>query len=616
MNTQLTPEQKYDLITKDFLERDGDTFVRIRTTDRLGWEDTLPKDSAYSEAILSPKSERELLKNACALARQMITAMNTPFKVDIVINNKNSCTDSKKVFIATEVFDDETIPLAKRLDTFLGLAIHEGSHLLYTDFEYSRNSKNNNRVIHDIWNILEDEMIERHLGEDKPGLANFLKATKYYYFGRYQKETQTNTEQSKAVRLLNTVLSMVRYPAALKPENVKEFADPLLEIRTLINNYPTNTDGCFKKAVEIYEIIKKYMTDEEQQSLEQEQNSSQNQNSSNSNKQRQETGQNKQNTLSDKDIESLLSKALDAIEKISGDPDKKETEEKMCKAALKNGRIIADECDGKLEIGKTQNTVLLKREDNKNKYEQSLARIKRYIPATATALRQNSTTYQFIIPGQRHGKLDTNKLADARQGIQTVYTKRGKVTTDETNLILVIDESGSMREKRETLARDTAILISEAIGKIHNINVNIYGYSTAYVNSVDRNVIYPYRESNKKFNKYSLGSISSYGGTPTKQAILECAERCQNKGKNKTLMFVISDGEASEGPTSVRKVVDKIKKDNIQVVGISIASTLSQDSLKKMYDHYIKVNDISTLAKDLGQTIKNALLKTNSRQLK
>ena len=154
----LTPEQKYDLLTRDFLERDGDTFVRIRTSDRLGWESTIPEDGAYSAVILNPKSERELYLNAVNLARQMIVAMNTPFRVNVRVSPNRSCTDGHTVYVATKVFDDPELPLGKKLDTFLGLTVHEGSHLLYTDFKELE--KNDNIIVHKLQNIFEDERIE------------------------------------------------------------------------------------------------------------------------------------------------------------------------------------------------------------------------------------------------------------------------------------------------------------------------------------------------------------------------------------------------------------------------------------------------------------------------
>ena len=45
----LTTEEKLDLLTRDFLERDGDHFVRIRRSGRLGWENALPEDAIIVE---------------------------------------------------------------------------------------------------------------------------------------------------------------------------------------------------------------------------------------------------------------------------------------------------------------------------------------------------------------------------------------------------------------------------------------------------------------------------------------------------------------------------------------------------------------------------------------
>ena len=136
---EMTREERSRLLEKDFLDRDGETYVRIRKEGRIGWEDSLPKGAAYSAAIMSPRSDRELLTNATRLARQMITAMDTPYRVNVYIDSNRSLTDSRSVFVATEVFDDGDLTLGEKLDTFLGLAIHEGSHLLYTDFGFVRN---------------------------------------------------------------------------------------------------------------------------------------------------------------------------------------------------------------------------------------------------------------------------------------------------------------------------------------------------------------------------------------------------------------------------------------------------------------------------------------------
>lgn len=676
---ELTPQQKYDLLTKDFLERDGDTFVRVRQSGRLGWEDTLPKDSAYSAAILSPKDGRELLLNATKLARQMITAMDTPYKVNLYIDSERSYTDSKSVFVATKVLDDESLPLGKRLDTFLGLAVHEGSHLLYTDFEASAKSGVRSGLIHQIANILEDEMIERKLGERKPGLANFLKATKYYYFGRY--EAKAATVEEPAARLFNAILCMVRYPAALTREMIDEFADELLEARDILTPYPDGTAACIKKAKDIFELFRRYMTAEKSRqekrtssadggkdkSGEGKTGSNHNDkengcgNSLDSNPDKggccdtrndagDASGERPENNaapgrssggndsddsgvhnqdpengdtdsdgrdhgapLTDAEVEKILEKIIEAASEIAGGPtmpgQNPLKESDMASAAKSDRHLTAKECDGELERGSAPGTVVIRKRGNEFRYKDSLARVRRHIPATAAALRQHNTGYKYSLTGMRSGLLDTNKLCEARQGVPTVYTRKGEVKTDRINVVLVVDESGSMEGLRERLARDTAVLLNEAVGGIQNVSLSIYGYTTGKY-GVE---IYPYREGSAPGDRYALGAISAHNGTPTAHAILESATRIRKASGEKVLMFIVSDGACDGGTTAVRSVTDRISREGITVIGVSIASALPETALKQMYDEYIAMKDISDLAGSLAKTVKNAVLK-NTRK--
>ena len=201
------------MLTTDFLDRDQTTFVKIRRTGRLGWESALPAGTPYSDYMLSSASDEELIKNSYRLAEDMIKIMDTLEKVIVRISPDGSKTDGKIVWVATEVFDDTDLPIGNRIDTFLGLAIHEGCHVLYTDF--SAYTGITSRIVKFIENILEDERIERELGQNKPGLANFLKASKYYYFDRYSQKMKDEgkTEGLETFpRLMNAIISLVRYP--------------------------------------------------------------------------------------------------------------------------------------------------------------------------------------------------------------------------------------------------------------------------------------------------------------------------------------------------------------------------------------------------------------------
>ncbi len=656
--SKMSREEKLDLLSKDFLDRDGDHFVRIRRSGRLGWEKTLSEDSAYSSVILSPRSDEDLLKNAYRLASQMIVAMDTPFKVTVRIDATRSCTDSRSVFVASRVLDDASLPVGRRLDVFLGLAIHEGSHLLYTDFAGVRQA--DNALVHHIHNVLEDERIERELGERKPGLANFLKAVKQYHFGRYEEKMRDKEDEvrlSAFARLYNAVFSIVRYPASLDMDDAAHYADTLIEIRDMLVPFPETTAACLEKAKEIYEIMKRR--------LQEEQDPNQNQPDDSSGDSSQEEGEscdgNDENpgqpggkrpeegpgtpdgqnpggeepeggmqgesagsgadqpgqaggALTDETLEALYNGIEDALSELSGEPsapgDNPLSAGDMAEAARRDGALLAKECEGVLERGATQGTVVVTPDENGPSYGESLGRVRRYIPAIAQALRSNSTDYIYNLTGMRSGLLDTNKLGEARQGVQTVYVRKGRVTSDRVAVALVIDESGSMDGIRERLARDTAVLVNEAVGKIPNVDLYIYGYTSTGC----RNIVRNYREGVQAGRGFRLGSISSFGGTPTAAAILEAASRIRRRTAERTLMFIISDGCAEGGARAVRTASDQVRRDGFTPVGISIASSLPAEELRQMYDSYIVMGDIAALATSLGKIVKKAVLKTAGRK--
>ena len=776
----LTPEQKYDLLTQDFLERDGDTFVRIRTSDRLGWESTIPEDGAYSAVILNPKSERELYLNAVNLARQMIVAMNTPFRVNVRVSPKRSCTDGHTVYVATKVFDDPELPLGKKLDTFLGLTVHEGSHLLYTDFKELE--KNDYIIVHKLQNIFEDERIERELGEQKPGLANFLKATKYYYFDLYEKrQEEEKVEPNDATRLFNAILSLVRYPARLDVEDAKRFADELLQVRDLLTPYPESTRECIEVAKEVYELLKKFIANPpkpEQKRLQEqggsqdasndkddreekdnrpdngkksddrnegdgqesdnaqdadndqkaddepgegqsgesdssEENRSQENGNASDNAGEEEdagvdgqpedesenpegtedlpedgesdgdtasgsgpdssederasagdreeesgdeddtdssqgSGQEQDATaagespadsgetadqeepdenasagepeqedeqeefppVTDEEIGDILKSIIEALDELSGHEEREPGDampEDDAAQALQDDSLIAKECDGELEIGHCDDTIVVKEQPNRPRFEQSLARVRKYIPAIAAALRSHGTSYSYIVTGTRSGLLDTNKLCEARQGVQNVYMLKA----DRLNVALVIDESGSMQDIRKQLARDTAVLVNEAVGNLRDISLHIYGYTGDWTNAY----LIPYREGRTLQDRHVLGSITSRGGTPTAKAMSEALWRIRRGSREKGIMLVISDGMADGGTAEVRNATDSLQKQGFEVIGISISSTLTKDNLAQMYDHYVVMDRLDNLASELGKTVKAAILRLSKRTI-
>ena len=672
--SSLTREEKIDLLSKDFLERDGDHFVRIRRSGRLGWEDTLPADSAYSSVLVNPRSDEDLLKNAYRLARQMIVAMDAPFKVSVRIDATRSCTDSRSVFVASKVLDDQALPVGRRLDVFLGLAIHEGSHLLYTDFTSLPDAEN--EVVHSIQNVLEDERIERELGERKPGLANFIKSVKQYHFGRYEEAMGKKEEAVRLgtfARLFNAVFSIVRYPSSLDMGDAAEYADTLLEVRDLLDPYPESTSECLQRARDIYELIKERLSREKQEPEDTaegvpgqegesggepsgepaggkgvasgadgrqgegpksdgasgegspvggspqagdgtKEGGAEAQRSASQGNATGDAPGGRGGEMTDEEIRRLFGEIEDAVKELTSDPSEPGTnplgEDDMAEAARKDGALLAKECEGMLERGEREGTVVIRPEDDADAYSDSLSRVRRFIPAVAQALRCNSTEYAYTLTGMRSGLLDTNKLGEAKQGVQTVYVRKGEVRSERVSVALVIDESGSMCGIRERLARDTAVLVNEAVGKIPNVGLYIYGYTSAG----NKNIVRNYREGDVPGRGHGIGSIGSFGGTPTAAAILEAASRIRRRTSERALMFIVSDGCAEGGARSVRAATDEVRRNGFTPVGISIASSLPADELRRMYDSYIVMDDVGSLASSLGKIVKKAVLRAAGRK--
>lgn len=623
--TTLTQQDKLNILTRDFLERDGDTFIRVRRTDRLGWESTIPADGAYSAAVTDAATKEDALKEAYRLACDMITVMDFKDKVTVKICPNESCTNGRSVYVATKVFDEPGMTLGKQLDAFLGFAIHEGCHLLYTDFKaFDKDS-----TVNQLCNIIEDERIERQCGEDKPGLANFLGASKYYAFDKYQKRVAAEggfDNLTDTQRFMNCILAYVRYPKALSVNDLTQFADQMLEVKDILTPYPQSSAEALTAARRIRDLMKKFHDEEQKKEQEKQQqggsgegeDNQQQSQSSSQNDSKQDQEQEKQQPSSPQDGQEKKSGSNDstssfekemrdmeeAIEELQKDCSAGLTESDCSQEVLKDGGKGGKVCEGELERGSRNGTYIEKAKDNKDKYQESLDRVRRYIPAISKSLRCQSTEQKLCFRGMRSGTLDTNKLAEAYQGVQTVYVREGSMKCTKVSVCILIDESGSMWGQGESAARDTAVLLNEALAKVPNVDLYIYGHTASMTTD-----LFVYRE--RGFNrKYALGSTDSRLGNHDSIAIREAAARVRKHTDEKCLLFVISDGAPNEGCGQVRNAVKDVEKDGFNVVAISIDPYYDPST---MYDHNVNLTDMNTLAIDLGKMVKQAITRNTRR---
>ena len=626
----MTTKEKIEALKEDFLDRDQDRFVKIRRTGRLGWESLVPAGGNYSDLLRGCRSEGDVVKEAYGMARDYIVAMDTPFRVTLRLSPEANCTDSKVVYLSTRVFDDADLSEGQKIDTFMGLAIHEGCHLKWTDF--TQMASEPSAIIRNLINVLEDERIERLCGEEMPGYANYLKATKYYMFDLYlQRKVKEGAGKTlpDGVRLLNAILSIIRYPKTLNEDDLREFADYLYDVREVIKVYPSTPAEVTAAAKAIYEIIKKFFENKENEQPEQDQEQSQEgqpgeDKKEESAKSQKEEGNGKKSSKNS--LQEKVQKALSDLEQEAGDmseltaePGESEplSEDDMADCVKKDGAQLAGICENMVTLGDTSGSVLYKAPEDKDAYEVSLRRVRKYIPAISKTLRGHCSEYAVTYHGMRSGLLDTGKLAEAYQGVQTVYVREGKVRSDRMAVCVLIDESGSMYGEKIMAARDLAVLLNESIQAIPAIDLYIYGHTygdrcrDSYYEGNKIAELQVYREKGYAPKK-ALGSVTARSGNLDSFAIREAAGRMRRfSACGKNLMFVITDGAPNERYEQLTGTVKELEKQGMNIVAVCIEPSYDPSLL---YTHHVKFTDMSRLAIDLGKMIKKAIMKNATRR--
>lgn len=647
-----TGKELIEKLSKDWLERDGDSFVKIRTKGRLGWEESLKEGTPYSSYLLESPSMEELIKRAYALARNTISAMDIPSKVTVRLGGGGSCTEGRNVYVATDYFDDDALSTGEKLDIFLGLTAHEGSHLLYTEFPMMKKAAGVHPLCAKLLNIIEDERIERNLGEDKPGLANYLKAVKRHYFGRYSGMTEGSEDASPLQKILNCILGLIRYPRLLREEEMVEFGELLLKVEKVLTPYPDSTASAERAAEKIFElIIKEYgresgsekedseegkaspeESEKESPSPEESDDSTDGNDAGESGEgtdseidsgeeNAEDTGEDRPSEMSREEsvkaMESDLEKIADALEEVAGGPVQPDIEgcsslrgDRMADAVSTDRELLAKICEGEVETGSSKDVIFTRQKEYRDGYLSALEEVKQYVPAVRKVVKGRCVEYSLTHLGMRSGVLDTGKLAEAVQGVPTVYKRQGEVRSDRACVCMLVDESGSMyRHGRMLAARKTAVLLNEALSSIPNIELFIYGHTADCERSgiTELNI---YREKGYA-PKYALGSLEPRSNNRDGLAILETALRVRKQTKEEVLMFIISDGEpAAENYFGMRAIghtrecVEKAEAMGFRIVQICINASYDP---ALMFRHFIKMENLGTLARDLGREIAKAL---------
>lgn len=636
----------------DWFGRKGKNYTSTyKGSTRLGWDTKV--SGSYSSFFAPDLNKRKLLRDSYRHACDIRDIMDIPRSIRIQLNvdAETSCTDGKTVIVSTKVYDDNKIDNNVKLDVFLGTTIHEFSHILYTDMAEIRKNRPN-KFLFNLFNTIEDERIEYNTTQNYPGYANFIGQAKYYYFDLLYKKAE---KQDDLMDVLQNILYIVRYPARVDTKVIYRHQVLFDKIKKVLCDFGNNSKEAYDKAEKIYKLLLDYFKfppppPEEQQEGDEEQDqsdSSEGQSDSGegqegsdgssdpqNSKQSSQKQDSKDNEGSDKNSKTQSSPKSGSDEGSAGkkkqEPIKAYTQEEIKQAAEKlaeqmrhlitsntslNSNEIKDEWDSKEiadECKQIKNDVfIVKQEDYERGYKADFDTVKQHINGLVNTFSKFFVEQEYRLTGMRRGVLDTNKLAEAYQAVETVYSNKFKRTTPGLDVCVLIDESGSMSGTNIASARKCAILLNEVFLRLKQCDFYVYGHTAdnRHMGEVTINV---YRDHWNR-NRYALGKVESYSNNKDSVAIEEIYKMVRKQTSKPLLMFVISDGAPNAYGLRGQPAVEEVKKvvNRIESNGDTLVCQIAIESHfrpQDMFNHYVVMTDMNTFPSDLSGYVMNTLI--------
>ena len=620
----------------DWFGRKGKNYTSTyKGSTRLGWDTKV--SGSYSSFFAPDLNKRKLLRDS--------------YRHACDVDTETSCTDGKTVIVSTKVYDDNKIDNNVKLDVFLGTTIHEFSHILYTDMAEIRKNRPN-KFLFNLFNTIEDERIEYNTTQNYPGYANFIGQAKYYYFDLLYKKAE---KQDDLMDVLQNILYIVRYPARVDTKVIYRHQVLFDKIKKVLCDFGNNSKEAYDKAEKIYKLLLDYFKfppppPEEQQEGDEEQDqsdSSEGQSDSGegqegsdgssdpqNSKQSSQKQDSKDNEGSDKNSKTQSSPKSGSDEGSAGkkkqEPIKAYTQEEIKQAAEKlaeqmrrlitsntslNSNEIKDEWDSK-EIADEckqikDDVFIVKQEDYERRYKADFDTVKQHINGLVNTFSKFFVEQEYRLTGMRRGVLDTNKLAEAYQAVETVYSNKFKRTTPGLDVCVLIDESGSMSGTNIASARKCAILLNEVFLRLKQCDFYVYGHTAdnRHMGEVTINV---YRDHWNR-NRYALGKVESYSNNKDSVAIEETYKMVRKQTSKPLLMFVISDGAPNAYGLRGQPAVEEVKKvvNRIESNGDTLVCQIAIESHfrpQDMFNHYVVMTDMNTFPSDLSGYVMNTLI--------
>jgi cobalamin biosynthesis protein CobT len=599
------------------------------------------------------------LKNTAKLTGAMFRVVGVPRGMRYTAKDERS---RKSVQVPIKMLKNEQgewTTEGRKADAFLGACLTNAAMAaMQSESEFNKtmecrnlNSRKFNLKRY-MFSLLNQERVMNKFADRFPGYNKFVQKYKEEIYDHQYEPMDPSMDPS--LRLLDLVTRLIRFPKHLTEEEFEEFEKPLESIKRQFKKFngeiPTSSEGCDAMANAISRVIVDFFPDMEEKEEEEEEADPDKE--SPDAEDGAEAGVGGGADFEEMDIDQMLEGAAvtgkgsseatpgsGAGGPVNGDidpdllapePDRAARKQKLEEFAKRLEQQLMSSSEAEEDLSESERKAFDEFLDDMEDQEQMVTDTSGFegIPvfwdkmpdakeaykrsqmgfdmAKANALRnvfkRKAKDYQFIMKGMKSGRFDTNKLAEARQGVQTVYEKIGEVKTNKICVVVLVDQSGSMMGSKIQMAQEAAVFLNEVFGKQPDVELFIYGHMseqnrTVYGGSTD---MFIYREPGHR-EKHSLGSMFAGGANRDGHAILATAQRVRKFTQNPGIFVVISDGAPAaagyhNGIEDTREKVLKAEKLNFNVVQIAIEGHVPSE---RMFNHHVKMTDMKTLPADL-----------------
>ena len=521
----------------------------------------------------------------------------------------DSLTDGKTVYIASNIKEDT-------IDYTVGLALHEASHVLLTDFDYLNHNKGSVLKrkynipdedldhVFTLINFIEDKRIDNYIYTTAPGYQFYYE--ELYRKSFYNKIVDENLQSDTFIKptwdaYFFRIINIFNHNSNLDVLCGLQEVYELIDVKHI--DRLQSTRDSVQVAVEIYNIIKPYIIVEDEEEL----------------------------NIQEGKVREHVERQKDFInsnyrKKRVG----KGQKEQIQKLANSKTKIKHHKIDSNSIIP----LIVTEQWDDYfkspiSKHEQIVAKGLLNGKKLLSKLKVRNSIKKNIFENQKKGKLDPNKLYKAKFE-KNIFSRIEKEGYKNTFMHISLDLSGSMRGEKLTQTIQTAVSIAYAACNLKGFDVEISLRGTFCKNGLSSNetplLAYFFdsrKDSVKKLNQ--LKYLNIRGMTPEGICLDEIRKKLPRVNHyNEVYLLNISDGlpninniySSNKAINHTKKVVKSIKANKVGVVSYYIhdvwdKSQKSKESFIKMYGKdakFIDVNNISMIAKSINSLLlKNTL---------